>query len=292
MCRALAGDRARRAVRGRLPRGRGRAAAPRRRRGLRRRPAARGHRDRRRRGRSPGSTGSASPAARGAIPSPRPSSCRWARAGAASRSACSSWARARTWRWTTSTASFHELMAAQFAGAVATARAFEAERRRAESLAELDRAKTTFFSDVSHELRTPLTLLLGPIGDVLDDPAEPLPAGVREQLSLALRNGQRLQRLVNDLLDFASIEAGRSVPGAGGDRRRDVHRRAGRHLPGRRRARRAAADRGLPAAGPAGLRRPADVGEGRRQPAGQRGQVHVRRRASTSRCAPTATGSC
>ena len=108
--------------------------------------------------------------------------------------------------------SFHELMAGQFAAAVATSRAFEAERRRAESLAELDRAKTTFFSDVSHELRTPLTLLLGPIGDVLADTAAPLPAGVQEQLSLAMRNGQRLQRLVNDLLDFASIEAGRTSP--------------------------------------------------------------------------------
>ena len=107
--------------------------------------------------------------------------------------------------------SFHELMGAQFAGALATARAFETERKRAESLAELDRAKTTFFSDVSHELRTPLALLLGPLGDVLDDPAEPLPAGVREQLTLALRNGRRLQRLVNDLLDFAGIEAGRSA---------------------------------------------------------------------------------
>ncbi|HLM07518.1 MAG TPA: ATP-binding protein [Blastococcus sp.] len=108
--------------------------------------------------------------------------------------------------------SFHQLMAGQFAGAVATSRAFEAERRRAESLAELDRAKTTFFSDVSHELRTPLTLLLGPIRDVLGDAAQPLPEDVREQLTLALRNGQRLQRLVNDLLDFASIEAGRASP--------------------------------------------------------------------------------
>ncbi len=108
--------------------------------------------------------------------------------------------------------SFHELMTGQLAAAIATSRAFEAERRRAESLAELDRAKTTFFSDVSHELRTPLTLLLGPIADVLDDPADPLPTGVQEQLSVALRNGQRLQRLVNDLLDFASIEAGRSTP--------------------------------------------------------------------------------
>ena len=108
--------------------------------------------------------------------------------------------------------SFHELMAGQFAGAVATSRAFEAERRRAEALADLDRAKTTFFSDVSHELRTPLTLLLGPLRDVLHDPAQPLPDEVREQLDLAMRNGQRLQRLVNDLLDVASIEAGRAEP--------------------------------------------------------------------------------
>ncbi|SDF14277.1 Signal transduction histidine kinase [Blastococcus fimeti] len=107
---------------------------------------------------------------------------------------------------------FHELLAAQFVAAVVNIRAFEAERLRAESLAELDRAKTTFFSDVSHELRTPLTLLLGPIGDVLATTAEPLPAGAREELELALRNGQRLQRLVNDLLDFASIEAGRANP--------------------------------------------------------------------------------
>ncbi|UOX99831.1 ATP-binding protein [Blastococcus sp. PRF04-17] len=108
--------------------------------------------------------------------------------------------------------SFYELVAGQFAGAVANIRAFETERLRAESLAELDRAKTTFFSDVSHELRTPLTLLLGPIGDVLEDAGNPLPDEVREQLTLAMRNGQRLQRLVNDLLDFASIEAGRASP--------------------------------------------------------------------------------
>jgi signal transduction histidine kinase/ActR/RegA family two-component response regulator len=108
--------------------------------------------------------------------------------------------------------SFFELLAGQFAGAVVNARAYEAERHRAESLAALDRAKTTFFSDVSHELRTPLTLLLGPVRDVLDDPEQPLGDDAREQLRLALRNGQRLQRLVNDLLDVASIEAGRTHP--------------------------------------------------------------------------------
>jgi signal transduction histidine kinase/DNA-binding NarL/FixJ family response regulator len=107
---------------------------------------------------------------------------------------------------------FFELVAGQFAGAVVNIRAFASQRHRAESLAELDRAKTTFFSDVSHELRTPLTLLLGPIGDVLEDTGNPLPATVEEQLRLAMRNGQRLQRLVNDLLDVVSIEAGRSTP--------------------------------------------------------------------------------
>ena len=108
--------------------------------------------------------------------------------------------------------SFYELVADRFGAAVTTIRAFQAERERAESLAELDRTKTTFFSDVSHELRTPLTLLLGPIGDVLESSTPPLPADVRDQLELAMRNGQRLQRLVNDLLDFASIEAGRVTP--------------------------------------------------------------------------------
>ncbi|MGY1590560.1 ATP-binding protein [Geodermatophilus sp. SYSU D00708] len=105
---------------------------------------------------------------------------------------------------------FHELLAGQFAGAVANARAYTEQRARAEALAELDRAKTAFFADVSHELRTPLTLLLGPLADVLEDSGAQLPADVREQLALAERNGRRLQRLVNDLLEFASIEAGRA----------------------------------------------------------------------------------
>jgi signal transduction histidine kinase/ActR/RegA family two-component response regulator len=107
---------------------------------------------------------------------------------------------------------FHELLAGQVAGAVVDARAYASERARAEALAELDRAKTTFFADVSHELRTPLTLLLGPIADALADAGAELPPGVHDQLTLALRNGQRLQRLVNDLLEFVSIEAGRTTP--------------------------------------------------------------------------------
>ncbi|WP_091069410.1 ATP-binding protein [Klenkia brasiliensis] len=100
------------------------------------------------------------------------------------------------------------LVASQFTAALTVSQAFSAERRRAEALAELDRAKTAFFSDISHELRTPLTLLLGPLDDVLTDPATQLSAPVRDELAVALRNGRRLERLVDDVLDVVRLEAG------------------------------------------------------------------------------------
>ena len=83
------------------------------------------------------------------------------------------------------------------------------ERKRAEALAELDRAKTAFFSNVSHEFRTPLTLLVGPLEDGLADTATPLAPVHRERQEVAHRNALRLLRLVNTLLDFSRIEAGR-----------------------------------------------------------------------------------
>ncbi len=85
----------------------------------------------------------------------------------------------------------------------------EEERQRAEALAELDRAKTIFFSNVSHEFRTPLTLLLAPLQDALSDRVNPLAPPHRERLQLAYRNSLRLLKLVNTLLDFSRIEAGR-----------------------------------------------------------------------------------
>ena len=102
---------------------------------------------------------------------------------------------------------FLDLAAVQVATGIANAEAYDSERRRAESLAELDRAKTTFFSNVSHEFRTPLTLLLAPLEDALRDRA--LAPGVQRELELAHRNALRLLKLVNTLLDFSRIEAGR-----------------------------------------------------------------------------------
>ncbi|MEC4806221.1 MAG: ATP-binding protein [Jaaginema sp. PMC 1079.18] len=86
------------------------------------------------------------------------------------------------------------------------------EQQRAEALAELNRAKTLFFSNISHEFRTPLTLLLGPLADAianLESSPNSLDAGTLPQLNLAYRNALRLLKLVNTLLDFSRVEADR-----------------------------------------------------------------------------------
>ncbi|MBL6079033.1 response regulator [Belnapia sp. T18] len=103
---------------------------------------------------------------------------------------------------------FYDLLAGQVAAIIRNAQAYEDERRRAQALAELDRAKTRFFANVSHEFRTPLTLLLGPVEDLLARPG--LGPELREELAMVRRNALRLLRLVNSLLDFARVEAGRA----------------------------------------------------------------------------------
>ena len=102
---------------------------------------------------------------------------------------------------------FFELAAAQIVTAIRNARALEEERRRAEALADIDRAKTVFFSNISHEFRTPLTLMLGPTEDALASPERTLRGG---ELETVHRNELRLLKLVNTLLDFSRIEAGRA----------------------------------------------------------------------------------
>ncbi len=104
---------------------------------------------------------------------------------------------------------FLNLVAGQIAASISNARAYQEERKRSEALAEIDRAKTAFFSNVSHEFRTPLTLMLGPLQDLLSRSQTHLSPTAAQQLELVNRNGARLLRLVNTLLDFSRIEAGR-----------------------------------------------------------------------------------
>ncbi len=104
---------------------------------------------------------------------------------------------------------FLDLAAGQIAAAIANAEAYEQERRRAEALAELDRAKTAFFSNISHEFRTPLTLMLGPLEEILARPEADGCSDDRALVEVAHRNALRLTKLVNALLDFSRIEAGR-----------------------------------------------------------------------------------
>jgi DNA-binding NtrC family response regulator/signal transduction histidine kinase len=104
---------------------------------------------------------------------------------------------------------FARRLAEQIAIGLASARAYDQERRRAEALAEIDRAKTAFFSNVSHEFRTPLALMLGPLEEVLPEARERLRRECHEQLVTVHRNALRLLKLVNTLLDFSRIEAGR-----------------------------------------------------------------------------------
>lgn len=107
--------------------------------------------------------------------------------------------------------SFLRLVAQHTAALVNAAIAYEAQQRRAEGLAELDRAKTAFFSNISHEFRTPLTLIMGPVQELRERlPADADPR-VREELEAVHRNGLRLGKLVNTLLDFSRIEAGRML---------------------------------------------------------------------------------
>ena len=167
---------------------------------------------------------------------------------------------------------FVELVSGQIAAGIANARAYEQERQRAEALTELDRAKTAFFSNVSHEFRTPLTLMLGPIEDILAWPEGQVFRENRELLKVVHRNRLRLQRLVNALLDFSRLEAGRTqasfepidlaaFTAALASNFRSAMERAGR----------------LPTSIRAGLCGPGDVGENCPEPALERVQVYARR---------------
>jgi signal transduction histidine kinase len=101
------------------------------------------------------------------------------------------------------------LLTGQVGAALANARAYGAERKRAEALAEMDRVKTTFFSNVSHEFSHAADTDVGPLKRFFCRSTGP---ETRELITLAHRNSLRLLKLVTSLLDFSRIEAGRVEP--------------------------------------------------------------------------------
>ena len=76
-----------------------------------------------------------------------------------------------------------------------------------DALAELDQAKSRFSSNVHHELRTPLTLILAPLDAIRGGDFGAVPESFRETLSTMHSNGQRLHKMINNLLDLTKIES-------------------------------------------------------------------------------------
>ncbi|KAG0019164.1 hypothetical protein BGZ81_009896 [Podila clonocystis] len=104
---------------------------------------------------------------------------------------------------------FVALLAANIASLLHFGRSREEERKSTEALFELNKAKISFFENISHELRTPLTLMLAPLEDVLNQTPEKAPT--RANLEMIQRNTRRLLKLVNTLLQFSRIEAGKEL---------------------------------------------------------------------------------
>ena len=104
---------------------------------------------------------------------------------------------------------FYDLLGTSYNTAISNVYAFEQEQKRAAALAEIDRAKTAFFSNVSHEFRTPLTLILGPLEELLLR-QDSLQSAIKDPIESIHRNAIRLLKLVNNLLDFSRVEAGRT----------------------------------------------------------------------------------
>jgi signal transduction histidine kinase/DNA-binding NarL/FixJ family response regulator len=100
---------------------------------------------------------------------------------------------------------FLSLVAGQIATAVANTRALEMERKRAEALAELDRAKSQFLANMSHELRTPLNGILG-YAQILKK-SKTITDQQKNGLNIIHQCGEHLLNLINDVLDISKIEA-------------------------------------------------------------------------------------
>lgn len=81
-------------------------------------------------------------------------------------------------------------------------------QRKNKELEEMDRLKSEFLANVSHELRTPLTVIVGPAKRLLHERSDSMPPEVVEVVQQVVRNGSRLIKLVNDVLELMTLESG------------------------------------------------------------------------------------
>ena len=116
------------------------------------------------------------------------------------------------WRPDEAYTAFAAMAARQLGVMITDAVSYQNERRRQQALAELDRARTEFFQNVGHELRSPLTMLLAPLQDILVEPGVVLPAAARDTVETSIRAADRLQRVVDALLDTSRAESGALIP--------------------------------------------------------------------------------
>jgi signal transduction histidine kinase/DNA-binding response OmpR family regulator len=116
------------------------------------------------------------------------------------------------WRPDEAYTAFAAMAARQLGVMITDAVSYQNERKRQRALAELDRARAEFFQNVSHELRAPLTMLLAPLQDILNEPGVVLPASARHTVETSIRAADRLQRVVDTLLDISRTESGALIP--------------------------------------------------------------------------------
>jgi len=116
------------------------------------------------------------------------------------------------WRPDEAYTAFTAMAARQLGVMITDAVSYQNERKRQQALEELDRARTEFFQNVTHELRAPLTMLLTPLQDILDEPGVVLPAAARDTVETSVRAGDRLQRVVDALLDISRAASVALIP--------------------------------------------------------------------------------
>ncbi len=87
-----------------------------------------------------------------------------------------------------------------------TKKAITMDKFKAQQLKELNDYKLQFFTNIAHEFRTPLTLILGPVASLLQNNNN---TGEQKQLKTIYSNSLRLQKLIDELIQFRKIESGK-----------------------------------------------------------------------------------